>query len=204
MKFAMHKVFISYHHSSDQTYKDFLVKFGEDHSIFIDQSVDTGNISDDLSDDQIRRLIRDNYLRDSSVTIILVGRETKRRKHIDWEIYSSMYDGPINKRSGIFVINLPEVPSNQFFAPYGDQEKKLLYPDVSSWVHINQRSEYERRFPHMPDRIIDNLLKQDVKISVTSWERINKTSLEFLIDSAFRNRLNCPYDLSRPMRRANS
>lgn len=200
----MHKVFISYHHSSDQEYKDLLVQFGKNNSIFIDQSVDTGDISDSLSDEQIRRSIRDNYLRDSTVTIVLVGQETKRRKHVDWEIYSSMHDGSVNKRSGIVVINLRGVSSGQWIAPYGDQEKNLLYPDVLSWVHIDQRVEFERRFPYMPDRIIDNLLKQNVTISVTSWDRINNLSLEFLIDSAFDNRFSCQYDLNRPMRRANS
>ena len=202
----MHEVFISYHHSSDQAYKDSLVEFGKNNSIFIDQSVDTGDISDSLSDEQIRRSIRDNYLRDSTVTIVLISQETKRRKHVDWEIYSSMHDGSVNKRSGIVVVNLPGISSDQFSAPYGDQEKELLYPDITSWIHINQRAEYERRFPYMPDRIIDNLLKQDVKISVTSWDRINnnKKNLEFLIEAAFLSRLNCPYDLSRPMRRANS
>ena len=204
MKYAMHEVFISYHHSSDQAYKDSLVEFGKNNSIFIDQSVDTGDISDSLSDEQIRRSIRDNYLRDSTVTIVLISQETKRRKHVDWEIYSSMHDGSVNKRSGIVVINLPGISSDQFSAPYGDQEKELLYPDITSWIHINQRAEYERRFPYIPDRIIDNLLKQDVKISVTSWDRITKAGLEFLIGAAFLNRLNCPYDLSRPMRRANS
>ena len=200
----MHKVFISYHHSSDQTYKDSLVKFGEDYSIFIDKSVDTGDISDNLSDEQIRRSIRDSYLRDSTVTIVLVGQETKRRKHVDWEIYSSMHDGSVNKRSGIVVINLPGASSGLGFAPHGDQEKKLLYPEVSSWIYIHQREEFEHRYPCMPDRIIDNLLKNDVKISVTSWDRINNLSLAFLIDSAFDNRFNCQYDLNRPMRRANS
>ena len=74
-------------------------------SLFIDTSVDTGGISDSLSDESIREKIRDEYLRDSTVTIVLVGTETKRRKHIDWEIYSSMYDGAVNKKSGVLVLN---------------------------------------------------------------------------------------------------
>lgn len=200
----MHKVFISYHHSRDQRYKDWLVNLGECGSIFVDRSVDTGDISDHLSDADIRVRIRDHYLRDSTVTIVLVGKETKRRKHIDWEIYSSMYDGSVNKKSGIVVINLPEIANGQFFAPYGYQKKNLLYPNITSQVHVNERADYEHRFPYMPDRIIDNLLKHGVTISVTSWDRINPVSLRFLIDSAFRNRLYCQYDLSRPMRRANS
>jgi len=199
----MHKVFISYHHENDQAYKDSLVRFGERYSIFLDRSVDTGDISETLSAESIRRIIRDEYLRDSTVTIVLVGAETKRRKHIDWEIHSSMYDGTVNKRSGIVVINLPG-GSNCIHAPHGDEEKRLLYPDITSWIAIDNRAEYERLYPHIPERIIDNLVKPDVKISVIPWNRINTKTLGFLIEVAFRNRHNCKYDLSRVMRRANS
>ena len=204
MGMAMHKVFISYHHGNDQGYKEDLVEFGEKHAIFVDRSVDTGDIPDDWTDERIRRAIRDQYLRDSTVTIVLVGRETRRRKHVDWEIYSSMYDGSVNKRSGIVVINLPGVSDNWFNAPHGVDEKQLLYPGVTCWVHVKERAEYERRYPCMPDRIIDNLTTSDVKISVAPWGRINGRTLEFLIEAAFRNRANCAYDLLRPMRRANS
>ena len=200
----MHKVFISYHHDNDQGYKEELVEFGERYSIFVDRSVDTADIPDEWTDQQIRREIRDRYLRDSTVTVVLVGRETKRRKHVDWEIHSSMYDGSVNRRSGVVVINLPGISDNQFTAPHGDEEKRLLYPDITSWMHVDERAEYERRYPHMPDRIIDNLVKPNVRISVVPWGRINGGTLEFLIETAFRYRSNCPYDLRRPMRRANS
>ncbi|MCY4149201.1 MAG: TIR domain-containing protein [Gammaproteobacteria bacterium] len=198
----MHKVFISYHHQNDQFYKDQLVEFGERHSIFIDMSVDTGDIPDTWTEQQIRREIRDQYLKDSTVTIVLAGTETNRRKHIDWEIYSSMYDGPVNKRSGILAITLPSMPDH-VHTSHGEQEKKL-YSDIISWTTINTRAEYERRYPYMPSRIIDNFMKSDVKISVIPWNRISTTSLTFLIDAAYRNRENCQYDLSRPMRHANS
>ena len=198
----MHKVFISHHHKNDQGYKEKLVKFGRQHSIFIDESVDTGDISDSLSDESIREKIRDEYLRDSTVTIVLVGAETKRRKHVDWEIYSSMYDGTVNKKSGILVVSLPE--TSDFFTAAHDNEKAVIYPDVTSWVSVNTRTEYERRYPYMPDRIIDNLLEPKARVSVVSWDRLNVTSLKFLVDAAFEDRIRCEYDLSQPMRRANS
>lgn len=200
----MHKVFISHHHRNDQRYKDQLVDFGERYSIFVDRSVDTGDIPDDWTDETIRREIRDSYLRDSTVTVVLVGNETKRRKHVDWEIHSSMYDGAVNHRSGIVVINLPGISDGQFTAAHGVEEKRLLYPEVVSWTHVKTRADYERRYPHMPDRIIDNLVRPDVKISVVPWARINGETLKFLIEAAFRGRKSCPYDLRRPMRRANS
>lgn len=145
----MHKVFISYHHENDQGYKESLVQFGKQHSIFIDQSVDTGDISDNLRAESIREKIRDEYLRDSTVTIVLAGTETKRRKHVDWEIYSSMYDGAINKKSGILAINLPG--TSDLGTATHDGEKAKVYPDVPPrlWVSINTRMEYENRYPHM-------------------------------------------------------
>ena len=48
----MHNIFISYHHN-DQIYKDALPAMNGigNERIFIDGSVDTGDISDDLSDE---------------------------------------------------------------------------------------------------------------------------------------------------------
>lgn len=103
MTIPKHKVFISYHHLNDQAYKESLLEWNKNNNydIFIDASVDTGDIDDNLSDASIREKIRDEYLSDSTVTILLVGTETKNRKHVDWEIYSSMYDGQVNKKSGV-------------------------------------------------------------------------------------------------------
>ena len=72
-----HKVFISYHHDRDQWRKEELVELGERHGIFVDRSVDTGDIPEELGDEQIRVKIRDDYLQDSTVTIVLIGAETK-------------------------------------------------------------------------------------------------------------------------------
>lgn len=203
------KVFISYHHENDQEYKEELVKIGKGHSMFVDRSVDTDDIPDKLGDKQILRAVRDKHLEDSTVTIVLVGTETKHRKHVDWEIHLSMstYEGSTNERSGIVVINLPGIYADGFVAPYGDKERELLYSDIKPWKQrTNRRAEYKQRYPHMPQRIIDNLIKPNVKISVTSWSRIikNKKALKFLIDAAFRNRSKCKYDLSRPMKQTDS
>ena len=173
----MHRVFISYHHDNDQWYKNELVKFGKDNNIFEDWSVDTGDISDDLTDEQIRVKIRDEYLKESSVTIVLVGTETKHRKHVDWEIYSTA------SHKG---------------------EKEYVFPENTKWCTITEREEFERRYPYMPDRIIDNLLKTGAHVSVIPWNKLNADKLQYMIDRAYEDRANCDYDLSRPMRRRNS
>ena len=199
----MHKVFISHHHDRDQERKNYLVELGRKHSLFADRSVDTGDIPDSLSDEEIRIRIRDGYLGDSTVTIVLVGRETSNRKHVDWEIHSSMYNGRRNRKSGIIVINLPGT-SDYFIAPHGVDEVRLIHPGVHSWTPIEDRGELERCFPHMPPRIIDNLLAPKVRISVVPWKRIDERTLPFLIERAYECRSQCDYDLSRRMRRRNS
>ena len=201
----MHSVFISYHHDNDQEYKEALFEVnGEgEERIFIDGSVDTGDISDNLSAEKIREKIRDEYLRDTSVTIVLVGSETKKRKHIDWEIYSSMFDGPVNKKSGILVVILPSVDPDPLCKTAHDNEKVEIYPEYSNWVSIDNRAEYEKRYPYLSDRIIDNLLCKDAKISVVPWSKIenNRGNLQFFINATFNDRVNCKYDMHREMMR---
>lgn len=200
----MHKVFISYHHANDQWAKESLVKWAEENNIFIDGSVDTGDIPGNWSDEKIREEIRDEYLRDTSVTIILVGTETKNRKHIDWEIYSSMYDGKKNKKSGIIVIYLPSVQATgSVHVGHGAKEKTLVHPEINNWISIDSRSEYERRHPYLPARIIDNLMIDDSYISVLKWEDLNVKRLKALIEYAFEDRQIAKYDLSRQMRKYN-
>lgn len=202
----MHTVFISYHHENDQFYKEELIRVNTLRPIFIDGSVDIGDISDDLDDQAIREIIRDDYLRSSSVTIVLVGTETKNRKHVDWEIYSSMFDGKKNKKSGILVITLPETGCTYYTAAHGEDEKKKLYPETTSWTTLSSRAEYEERYPCLPARIIDNLVTKKAKISITNWSVIAKdwSALEFLINVTHDDKAKAEYDLSQPMRRRDS
>jgi hypothetical protein len=200
-----HKVFISYHHLNDQAYKNELLRLNKIHDIFIDSSVDTGEINDELPDESIRQIIRDEYLRDSTVTILLVGLETRNRKHIDWELYSSMFDGKVNKKSGILVINLPSTNCTYYTAAHKG-EKEKIYTENTSWISIDERTEYERRYPYMPARIIDNLLKTEAKVSVVNWDKIinDVENLRLLVKETFNDKENCVYDLSRPLKRRNS
>ncbi|MBT4732493.1 TIR domain-containing protein [Candidatus Woesearchaeota archaeon] len=196
---SKHKVFISYHHKNDQLYKDRLSNLNKLHNIFKDQSVNTGNIDENLSDETIRRVIRDDYLRDTTVTILLVGTETAKRKHIDWEVYSSMFDGAVNKKSGILIINLPSTKSEMSTAAHGEKEKKILHPEYTNWMSIDKLKDYKDRYPYISDRILENLVKSDVQISVIPWSKVNSSNLRLLIDLTFNNRSKCNYDLSRPM-----
>lgn len=200
---AKHRVFISYHHANDQWAKDRLIELNNEYGIFEDESVDTGDINDEyMTDEQIRIKIRDEYLRQTTVTILLVGTETQYRKHIVWEVYSSMRDSEKNPKSGIVVIMLPSTGCTHCYASH-NEEKTEVFPTVSDWKSVNTRAEFERDYPCLPPRIIDNLLKEGVKISIATWNSLNVAQLRILIDNAFEYRENQDYDFTRPMRRRN-
>ena len=100
------KVFVSYHHREDQEYKDRFVRMMGDH--IVDKSVNTGDIiGRGQPVDEIRRRIRDEYIADATVTIVLIGRCTWQRKHVDWEISASLIDTSHNDRCGLLGIRLP-------------------------------------------------------------------------------------------------
>ena len=106
-----HKVFVSYYHD-DQDYREYFERlFSDYYDIMVSKSVQLGDIDDErLSTDRIRQIIRDDYLQDSTVTVVLVGARTWQRKFVDWEIGSSIRSTKNNPRSGLLGIILPTYP----------------------------------------------------------------------------------------------
>lgn len=103
-----HKVFVSYHHALDEHYKNiFERRFGNAFGAIVPGSVQVGDIDPNLPTETIRQKVRDEYLRDTSVTVVLIGAETWQRKHVDWEIGSSIRHTQYNPRSGLIGILLP-------------------------------------------------------------------------------------------------
>ena len=198
----MHRVFISYHHL-DQGYKDSLCRWNEQYQIFIDESVYDGDIDDtNMSDEDIRKAIRDNNLRKSTVTLLLVGQQTQYRKHVDWELYSSMYDAPINHRSGIVVVMLPTTGCKCTFAGHdGEIDSVFRGTDWQTNNLLTTNSDYQNHFPYLPNRIIVNLM-EGAKISIINWDELTPSRLATLIDNAYNDKDNTSYIFPK-MRRYN-
>lgn len=116
-----HKVFVSYHHANDQHYRNLFEElFANHYDIMISKSVQIGEIDSNLNTETIRQKIRDEFLSDSTVTVVLIGTQTWQRKHVDWEIGSSIRDTRLNPRSGLLGVFLPSYPltSDNKFNPY--------------------------------------------------------------------------------------
>lgn len=105
-----HKCFISYHHDDEQEVKKFIDTFDHSRDIFISRGIGAGmdgDIIQSIDDDYIKQRIRNQYLRDSTVTIVLIGRCTWSRRFVDWEIAASLRNTATSKRNGLLAIKLP-------------------------------------------------------------------------------------------------
>jgi len=104
IKDTRHKVFISYFHKDDQNYRNRFEKlFG---NLFISKSVEPGDIDSDNSTEYIKRLVQEGFISDASVVVVLVGPNTWKRKHVDWEI-SAGVNKKVGGYSGLMGLCLP-------------------------------------------------------------------------------------------------
>ena len=100
------KIFVSYHHGSDQAYYDtFSQSFQDTYDVITDNSLEREVDSDDV--EYVMRRIRENYIKGSSCTVVLVGKESYLRKYIDWEIKASL-----DLEHGLIGVQLPTLPTN--------------------------------------------------------------------------------------------
>lgn len=156
-----HRVFVSYHHANDEPYKKiFELRFGNAAKAIHSRSVQLGDIDVSASAEGIRRAIRERFLTDSTVTVVLIGVETYKRKHVDWEIGASLRSTANNSRSGLIGILLPSYQATMAKANTYDSETippRLLdnvkcgyatlnvwsndADTVAGWIH----SAYDRR-----------------------------------------------------------
>lgn len=164
-----HKVFVSYHHE-DQHYKNEFVRL-MDYNI-VNRSVGDGDIDDvNIKTETIRQRIRDEFIRDATVTVVLVGPCTWQRKHVDWEIGSSLRDTRLNPRCGLLGIILPN------------------HPDAG-------RPTYHRHL--LPPRLADNCEGYAPFAEIRPWSGTDQ-DVRYWIDVAFERRTRFPHpDNSRP------
>jgi hypothetical protein len=121
---SRHGVFISYHDGRDdpeggdlEYRRTFEKLFHERAQVIVSRSVQDDDIDLNENVDRVRQLIREKYLANTSVTIVLVGAKTWQRKHVDWEIGASIGDTEANRRSGLIGILLPSHPLYPKYRP---------------------------------------------------------------------------------------
>lgn len=163
-----HNVFVSYYHE-DQYYKDRFVLMMEGH--FVDRSVEDGDIDDqNIKTETIRQRIRDEFIRDATVTVVLIGPCTWQRKHVDWEIGSSLRDTKLNKRCGLLGILLPNHP---------DAKRERYHPRL------------------IPPRLADNAGRDGSGFATIYKWSSDRSEVRKWIHAAFKRRTQVQPDNSR-------
>lgn len=167
-KYTRHKTFVSYHHADEAEVSDFINHFDHDYDVFISRGIGAsmaGDVINSTNPDYIKQRIRDLYLRDSSVTLVLVGAETWGRRYVDWEVAASLRNTSNSVRNGLLAITLPsiaglprELPPR--VADNVDSSDNLAYArwmkypqDVASLGRMIDDA-YVRRSTH--DHLVDN------------------------------------------------
>lgn len=106
------KCFISYHHDDETEVQNFIRTFDHDRDVLIARGIGaemTGDIINSTNADYIKSQIRSKYLRDTTVTIVMVGAETWGRRFVDWEVAASLRNTSTSRASGLLGITLPSV-----------------------------------------------------------------------------------------------
>ncbi len=104
------KVFISHHKDDKGELKKFIDTFDQERKVFITRvlEADMGqDIIDSDDTDYVMQRIKDLYLKDSTVTIVLIGKCTWARRYVDWEIQASLRHGRTVTPNGLLGIVLP-------------------------------------------------------------------------------------------------
>ena len=118
MNSVRHKVFVSYHHEDQEEVDAFIETFDTERDVFISRGVGI-DFEDDIinsdNTDYVMRRIRELYLQDSTVTIVLIGKCTWARKYVDWELQSSLRSGATVTPNGLLGIKLPSFDSNNVY-----------------------------------------------------------------------------------------
>jgi hypothetical protein len=123
-------VFISYHHENDQGWANLMRKtYADKYEIFYDSSLDDEVDSDDA--DYINKVIREDYIVGTSITIVLCGPETWKRRFVDWEIYSTLHHE--HALLGVILSTATKNFQGNFIVP--DRLYDNIAPGYAHWIH---------------------------------------------------------------------
>ena len=114
MAVVRRKCFISYHHADQEAVNSFVRRFDHERDSFIARGLGEempGDVIDSTNTDYVMAKIRERFLSNSTVTIVLLGRCTWARRYVDWEIQSSLRRGETTVPNGLLGIKLPSFAS---------------------------------------------------------------------------------------------
>ena len=161
-----HRCFVSYNKDNSTAVKNFIEGFSDVFTAMTVGITDEDDFINSEDREYVMRRIREKYLSNTTVTIVLIGECTKARKYVDWEIASSLRNDPVNGRSGLLGINMKSVGSRGLAPPrlYDNLDKEdkarsyalyQTYPSTAQALRNAIQTAFDRRKTHAPDNTRD-------------------------------------------------
>lgn len=116
-KLTRRKCFISYHHADELEVQAFIERFDHQHNRFIARGIGAsmpGDITSSNDSGYIMGRIRQEYLKDSTVTLLMLGNCTWARKYCDWELKTTLRSGDVYTPNGLLGIELQSFSCSQY------------------------------------------------------------------------------------------
>lgn len=122
-----HKCFVSFKKEDRYYLNQLLDLFHRKNVDVIERSLD--RVIDSNDGEYVMKVIRDDFLKDSTVTIFLIGKHSSEKEGNDYldrphnyfiqrELQASLYNGEGNTRNGILGLVLPEMYSEIYRGEY--------------------------------------------------------------------------------------
>lgn len=137
-------VFISHYKGDHDEVERFISDFK---SVFIPKVLGANyndNFINSTDTDYVMNQIRDKYLRDSTVTIVLIGKCTHSRRYVDWEIKSSLRQGA-HTPNGLLGIILPSQGSAAYLPPRFEANWNQQHNNCYARYYVYPRTNEELR-----------------------------------------------------------
>ena len=137
-------VFISHYKGDHDEVERFISDFK---SVFIPKVLganDNDNFIESTNTDYVMNQIRERYLLDSTVTIVLVGKCTHSRRYVDWEIKSSLRQGAYTP-NGLLGIVLPSQGTGAYLPPRFEANWNQQHSNCYARYYVYPQTEDELR-----------------------------------------------------------
>ena len=164
------KTFISF----DNKHKDKKIRLQN----FINKNHDMEDVSLDYqieatTNEAIRQKIRDSFITDATVLILIATKDARGRKFVDWEIAAAMYDGEKradgkrNDICGIVVVDYVE--NNIRTLESAIKRQYEHFKGRINWVKLSD-SETRKKYEYLPERIVDSMVMgADIAVIPSSY-----------------------------------
>ena len=213
----MKRIFVSFHHELNQEHANkirSLIKLLGYKDISVNDGIKIED-EDNKTDLKIREEIRDKFLKNLDVIILIVGSDSINRKHLDWEVRSALYRFKNYQNAGLVVINCLKNDKTWIL------DKELIeihdqapYPAERKWPKDFTKEDYK----WLPERVFNSIsnnydyescLRKEYKHAIFPIIRYNRALEAKVLDRAINHSIEMKnynkdkWDLNTKMRKRN-